>query len=60
MPILAVRNLSYHYQDGDYRRYVKNINALRKENFTPFWGLPIRQNNFPVAWAPWSQSRGHY
>ena len=28
MPILAVRNLSYHYQDGDYRRYVlRDINA---------------------------------
>ena len=28
MPILAVRILSYHYQDGDYRRYVlRDINA---------------------------------
>ena len=51
MPILAVRNLSYHYQDGDYRRYVlRDINAeFEKGKFYAILGLRIRQNNFPVA-----------
>ena len=63
MPILAVRNLSYHYQDGDYRRYVlRDINAeFEKGKFYAILGLPDPAKQLSCRFGRHGvNSGGHY